>query len=145
VGTISANATLPKCYNGDGSSPSYSTSNVFCSFIQRDSNGQLNNIAATSANLGSYDTAGIDIQADWYVDLDALGIGKSQSRLLFNTVVSYLDSFEIQNFEGAPTVDYAGSIAASPATPSLAGALSPASPIRRRPSMWVCSGGTSVI
>ncbi len=65
---------------------------------------------ATSANLGGYDTADIDIQADWYMDLDALGLGKAGSRLAFNTVVSYLDSFKIQNFAGAPTVGYAGSI-----------------------------------
>ncbi len=110
VGTISTNAILPKCYNGDGSNPGYDASNVFCSFIQRDPNGALNNVVATSANLGSYDTAGIDIQADWYMDLDALGLGKTGSRLAFNTVVSYLDSFKIQNFVGAPTVDYAGSI-----------------------------------
>lgn len=109
IGTITAPVTLNQCFNANGSNPDYSASNIFCQQIQRDAGGNIDEILTPRLNLASYKTAGIDFQLDWSADLAAFGLGDS-GRVGFNLLLSYLDSYKIQNLEGAPFTDYAGTI-----------------------------------
>ena len=53
VGTIDTSLQLEKCFNEDGSNPTYSQSNQFCQLFQRDpATGQIANGQETLQNLG---------------------------------------------------------------------------------------------
>lgn len=102
-----------KCFNLDGSNPSYSNTDVYCQLITRDSNtGAITDISTPYLNLGGYKTSGIDIQFEWRAPLDAVGLGEGQISL--QSVVNYLDSYKIQTLPGTPSAEYAGTIGVPP-------------------------------
>ncbi len=105
ISVVPGLTTLSKCYNLDGSNPSYDNSNTFCQLLNRDSNGLLQIIQTPYLNLGMLSTAGIDLDFSWRPSLDAMGMDVAGNMFL-RTNVSYTDSFEIQTIEGDPTVDY---------------------------------------
>ncbi len=71
VGTVDANIALQQCYNANGvSNPTYSASNPFCQLITRDTlSGNVVNVASNNQNLSGAEVSGIDIQANWSMDL----------------------------------------------------------------------------
>lgn len=110
VGRITGQVAMSKCFNADGSNPTYSITNYYCTLITRlTGTGTINLIETPLLNLGGYRTSGIDIQADWNIDLDRLG-AKGWGKLHLGTVASYLDSFKIQNLPNAPFREYGGTI-----------------------------------
>jgi outer membrane receptor protein involved in Fe transport len=111
IGTITNLLATQRCFNADGSNPTYSQSNYYCSLISRDhSNGLITLIQNPLFNLGGYKTSGIDVTGDWAFDLDALGLKGNPGRLSISTDINYLISFDIQTVAGGPSVDYAGTI-----------------------------------
>jgi iron complex outermembrane receptor protein len=109
IGNISGPIAVQRCFNADGSNPTYDNNNEFCRFISREaSTGQIGSILNPRLNLGGYRTAGIDIAALWPIPLPELGLPGGTVSL--GTDVSYLDKFEIQTLPGAPFLDYAGTI-----------------------------------
>ncbi len=109
IGQITNNVALSQCFDPTAN-PGLSNSNYYCSLLTRDpANGQLSLIRNPLLNLASYSSSGIDTQLDWRVNFDEIGLGTRGSFAL-NTVVSYLESFEIQNLASAPTLEYAGTI-----------------------------------
>ncbi len=92
--------SLSKCYNADGSNPTYALGNYFCNFIQRDpGTGQLSNSAATSQNAGGLKASGIDFQFDWGFALSAipyLGASDKWGSLSFNLVGSWQNDFDLR-------------------------------------------------
>jgi hypothetical protein len=54
-----------KCYNLDGSNPTYSATNDFCRLVNRDSTGQLSNVSTPFLNLGALETDGVEVQMHW--------------------------------------------------------------------------------
>jgi len=110
VGVITASVGLNRCFNADGSSnPTYDPTNFYCTLTRRNVNGGIEEQAQPTLNLASYKTSGVDLQADWGFDLQDLGLGDVGS-LNFNLVLSYLMKYEIQNLNGQPYLDYAGTI-----------------------------------
>lgn len=109
IGTITAPVTLSQCFNSNGSNSSFSASNIFCQQIQRDAGGNISEVLTPRLNLASYKTSGIDVQFDWNADVEAFGLGDN-GRIGLNLLVSYLDSYKIQNIAGASFADYAGTI-----------------------------------
>ncbi|MDE2042468.1 MAG: TonB-dependent receptor, partial [Alphaproteobacteria bacterium] len=65
ISKLAGLTTLSKCFNLDGSNPSYAATNYYCSLIQRDANGQLVGIAEPYLNQGGLKTDGIEIQVNW--------------------------------------------------------------------------------
>lgn len=110
VGQITGQVAMSKCFNADGSNPTYSNTNLYCSLITRLAGpGTIDVIRTPLLNLGGYKTSGVDFQADWTIDWGALGADRL-GKLHLGTVVNYLDSFRIQNLPGAPFREYGGTI-----------------------------------
>jgi len=111
VGELSVTDIFNKCFNGDGSNPTYSQSNQYCSAITpRQADGSLNTVLIQKLNLGSMQTSGIDMAFDWTVPL-----GSNSNTLALNLAANRLLSFDIQNLPGGVTLDYSGTIATSSA------------------------------
>lgn len=78
-----------KCFNVDGSNPSYDVNNDFCKLITRDSDGYRATVDTPYSNLGGIQTSGIDVQFNWAFPVLA-------GRLNVNTVVNFLDYYRDQ-------------------------------------------------
>lgn len=111
VGPLSIAQGFQFCFNQGGNNPNYDPDNYYCSLIDRNTeSGVPLNPGQPLLNLGQYTVSGIDVQLDWRLNLEDLGVGANSGRFDINTAVSYLDSFQIQDLPGATTYDYAGSI-----------------------------------
>jgi iron complex outermembrane receptor protein len=60
-------SVLNKCYNLDGSNPSYSATNEYCQLINRDATGQITTVTTPYLNLGAVETDGVEVQMHWGV------------------------------------------------------------------------------
>lgn len=108
ISSTGAQTAISKCYNLDGSNPGYDASNLYCGLIDRTFNGPGSlRINQPFLNLGGYRTSGIDSQIDWTVDMEALGL---RGELRFNTALTYVEKFEIQQLPGDPFLDYSGTV-----------------------------------
>ena len=108
ISQVSAVTTLNKCYNLDGSNPNYDASNAFCTLIARDATGGISLVQTPYLNLGGLRTRGIDLQADWRLNLpDTFGL---PGRFHLNVAVNFLKHYRVQILPGAPFVEYAGTI-----------------------------------
>lgn len=108
ISVVPGLTALSKCYNLDGSNPGYSSTNAFCSLLQRDSNGLLQVIQTPYLNLGGLKTSGIDLQVAWSSALGDLGLGDNSGRILLNTGVGYSKEFAVQTLPGSQFQDYGG-------------------------------------
>ena len=110
IGTITASEGLARCFNTDGTSNSnYDPKNYFCSLTTRDSSGGISSQLQPTVNLAAYEVSGMDIQADILLDLEDFGAGKIGT-LGINFVASNTLEYKLQNVEGAPFLDFAGTI-----------------------------------
>lgn len=104
IGPVSGGTALSKCYNLDGSNPSYDAANVYCQIIQRNATtGGVDIIATPYFNLGGLRTSGVDAQIDWQFPL---GPGNLDVNLLAN----FTNSYEVQLLEGSAWQEFAGTI-----------------------------------
>ena len=120
ISVIPGVTALSKCFNLDGSNPTYAANNYFCSLQSRDANGQLVSISIPYLNLGGLKTDGIDIQASWRASFADLGLQRLPGEVYVNTGVSYTASFKVQTLPNTPFVDYVGTntiVGATPAGP----------------------------
>ncbi len=102
ISQLSLVTSIPQCFNATGANPTYDANNFYCSFIRRDSNGNVGGVFPV-LNLGSFRTDGIDVQFDWAANVGAEGT------LSLRANSTYLRSFKIQNLPNGPIFDYAGS------------------------------------
>lgn len=110
IGVVSSQNSVQKCFNVDGSNPGFDPNNFFCQNISRDpTTGRISNVLQPTLNLGGYKTRGVDVQFDWRIGLDAVGLSSTRT-LGLSTVITYLDSFKIQTVPGARWYDYAGTV-----------------------------------
>lgn len=66
IGVLPGGQALDKCYNLDGSNPTYSASSTYCALPIRDpTTGQLASILQETQNLGAIKTRGFDLQFDF--------------------------------------------------------------------------------
>ena len=105
ISTVPGLTVLSKCYNLDGSNPGYSVNNLYCQLIQRDSTGQIVNVATPYLNLGSLKTDGVEVQANWGVPAPFLG---QTGKLYINSAVGWLHSYKVQLLPGGPFLNYTG-------------------------------------
>ena len=114
VGTIGAATSLTYCYNnpkGSPSNPTFAANNLFCQLIVRDpASGNVVKAIETNANLGSYETDGIDFQVDWGFGLGAIGLKDDWGRLTFNYVGTYLLNYDVQSIPGGNIDHRAGTV-----------------------------------
>lgn len=111
IGSVTGLLTVSKCYNADGSNPTYDPSNYFCRQVDRETaSGLISVINTPVLNLGGYRTAGVDAQLDWRMPLADMGLGDLPGTLSANIVASYLDKYQIQNLPDSPFQEYAGTV-----------------------------------
>jgi iron complex outermembrane recepter protein len=108
ISTVPGLTTLAKCYNLDGSNPTYSATDQFCQLLERDPSGQLSIIGQPFLNLGGLRTDGVEAQVDWSVRLADIGLGGGNAKVYVISAVGWLRHFEIQTLPGTPFQDFAG-------------------------------------
>jgi len=107
ISVVPGLTALSKCYNLDGSNPSYAPTNAFCALLQRDANGLLQLIRTPYLNLGRLRTSGVDLQLSWSANFADMGMG-DVGTLIFSTGVGYTDEFAVQTLPNTPFQDYIG-------------------------------------
>ncbi|GAB3472350.1 TonB-dependent receptor [Massilia terrae] len=110
ISAVPAASALNKCYNLDGSNPSYSPTNPFCQLISRDANGLLTQVAAPYLNLGLLKTSGVDVQLDWHFKLAALGLPANWGSFGVNTGANFLHSYQSQALPGDAIQEFKGTV-----------------------------------
>jgi outer membrane receptor protein involved in Fe transport len=108
ISTVPGITALSKCYNLDGSNPSYSNTNQFCALLTRDPQGQLQTIGQPFLNLGGLKTDGVEIQFNWAVRLADIGAGDGSGRIYLNSAIDWLNHYEIQTLPGTAFQDFSG-------------------------------------
>jgi outer membrane receptor protein involved in Fe transport len=121
IGVLPGGLSLDKCFNLDGSNPSYSSANQYCQLLTRDPvTGGITSLLQVTANLGALKTRGIDAEYDWSFGLQSLGV-PSSGVLELKTVASRLIDYEVQALPGGPFSDYTNTV--SPPTGGSYGSL----------------------
>ena len=106
ISVVAGLTTLSKCYNLDGSNPTYSQTNSYCQLISRDASGQLSLIGLPYLNLGGLKTRGIDLQLGWRPQLGDLGLASAKGGLTLSTAIAYVSDYEIQQLPNGPWTNY---------------------------------------
>jgi iron complex outermembrane recepter protein len=103
--------SLDKCFNLDGSNPTYSNSNQYCQLLTRDPvTGGITSLLQETDNLGALKTRGIDVEFNWDFGLDSLGIPAPGGVIELKTVASRLLDYEVQALPGGPFSDYTNTV-----------------------------------
>ncbi|MGH6780499.1 MAG: TonB-dependent receptor domain-containing protein [Sphingomonadaceae bacterium] len=111
IGLITGAVLVQRCFNGQGdSNPTYDPKNYYCGLIGRGPSGGFATLSTPLLNLAGYRTSGVDLQVDWSVSAGDVGLDDRWGALSVNAVVSYMDRYSIQTLQGAPFVNYAGTI-----------------------------------
>lgn len=106
ISAIPGLTVLSKCYNLDGTNPTYSTTNTYCQLINRDSNtGQILTVNTPYQNLGGVKTDGIEAQIHW--GTPAAFVGQS-ARFTIDSAIGWLHSYKVQLLPGAAFLNYTG-------------------------------------
>ncbi len=115
ISVVPGLTALSKCYNLDGSNPTYSVSNPFCALIQRDSTGQLNIVNTPYLNLGGLKTNGVDVELAWSAALADMGLASVPGRVFANSGIGFSPQYAVQTLPGSSFQNFAGTntIAAS--------------------------------
>ncbi|RMF17469.1 MAG: TonB-dependent receptor, partial [Alphaproteobacteria bacterium] len=101
IGALSAQNTIDLCFeSGD-------INNEFCQLITRRPDGNIDIVTATNRNIGTLRVRGLDLQADYSIDLADLGLGNAGSLDLF-FLGTWFDTNKFQPFPGADFVECAG-------------------------------------
>ncbi len=108
ISVVPGLTALSKCYNLDGSNPTYSAANPFCTLIQRDSSGLLSVINTPYLNLGGLKTDGVDIQVAWSVALADMGFTSATGDIFVNSGIGYSPDFSVQTVPGSNFQNYGG-------------------------------------
>lgn len=96
---------LSKCFNLDGSNPSYSVTNEFCALISRDAQGQLLSVSTPFLNLGALKTDGVEVQIHFGRPAPFLA---ESGTIYIDSTIGWLNDFSVQLLPGAPFLDYTG-------------------------------------
>lgn len=106
ISSVPGLTVLSKCYNLDGSNPTYALTNPYCALIQRDATtGQILQVNTPYLNLGALKTDGIEAQVHWGTGAKFLG---NSARAYVDTAIGWLHSYKVQLLPGAAFLDYTG-------------------------------------
>jgi iron complex outermembrane receptor protein len=105
ISQLDFNTIVDKCFNIDGSNPTYSISNFYCGLLgtRSQNNGQMFNVQTPFANTGGFKTAGIDVEANWITDIgEATGWGPDAGTMSVALNGNYQDYFKQQILPNQP-------------------------------------------
>jgi iron complex outermembrane recepter protein len=106
IGGLGIFTIVQRCFNRDGSNPTYDPANLWCSLYERnEANGGVEMADQTQRNLSELNIDGVDFTADW-----AFGAGPGD--LAFQLVGTWLGTNESRTLitPNDPTYDFAGTI-----------------------------------
>ena len=133
ISPLTGAIALQKCFNLDGSNPTYSADNYYCKLFPRDPNsGQFQNIGLPYQNLGGERTSGIDFDSSWRMPLGMFGLGGGERFGVFSFRLSgnYLVSFRQKAAPNSSFQEFVGTVGAvngslpTPVLPRVKGVLS---------------------
>jgi outer membrane receptor protein involved in Fe transport len=122
ISVVPGLTALSKCYNLDGSNPTYSQANQFCGLLQRDSNGMLQIINTPYFNLGGLKTDGVDLQFGWNAALAEMGLSSIPGKLSIDTGIGFSPQYAVQTLPGTTFANFAGTNTIAP-TSTTAGSF----------------------
>ncbi|WP_404370704.1 TonB-dependent receptor domain-containing protein [Sphingomonas sp. MMS24-J45] len=105
ISSVPGLTVLSKCFNLDGTNPTYSNANAYCQLIQRDATGQIVTVATPYLNLGGLKTDGVEIQA--HVGLPVRIAGAS-GKVYADTAIGWTRGYKVQLLPNTAFVDYTG-------------------------------------
>lgn len=111
IAGIARQTSINQCY--DNGSGVYDASSVFCSNIVRfnsgPSVGAIQELNALQQNLATIETAGVDVQASYFLGLNDVFTDTSWALgdLNFTLTYGYLEKWEQEAFPGAEVIDFA--------------------------------------
>ncbi|GAA0614211.1 TonB-dependent receptor [Brevundimonas kwangchunensis] len=110
IAPIASADQIQSCFNANGQNPTYDPNNEFCRLFSRDPlSGNIFNATERNDNLTSLKTSGIDMQVDWRVVMEDVGL-PAWGNLSLNVIVGWLESRERQSIEGGTFVERVGTI-----------------------------------
>jgi len=102
IGTLSYDTVFEQCMSSQYNPTNTLSGNQYCAFIQRNQEtGGVLRVSAPRANLGHYETSGVDVQFNWRRSLGEGNLG-------LNVLASFLDTYEIQDTPASKPVDIVG-------------------------------------
>jgi iron complex outermembrane recepter protein len=108
ISTVNPLTSLSKCYNLDGSNPTYSNSNIFCQQLTRDATGDLSLVSQKYLNLGLLKTDGVEMQVNWGLRPADIGLGSLGGKLYLSSAIGWLNQYEVKTLPGSPVQDFSG-------------------------------------
>ncbi len=108
ISPISPVFVYEQCFNANGvSNPTLTVAgNPYCSMIGRQPiTGERDTVQTPYVNQGALNTSGVDLTVNWAKDFSDGG------SFFFNTVVSYLNEFKMQDSPTQPFLDARGTLA----------------------------------
>jgi len=103
IAVIDASTFVSRCYDATYN-PSFSDSNVFCGFFNRDaSTSEIVDAAELNENLAQFEAAGVDVQVDWAGEV-------GPGTLSANWIATHLTKWDRQALPGDPFSDLTGTI-----------------------------------
>jgi iron complex outermembrane recepter protein len=116
IGAVSVDTVFDQCLN-IAFNPTFDPTAPACQQIVRDpNNGGPGSINVSYTNQGHIETSGVDLQVDYGLDLQDMGMNLPGS-FSFNFLVNWVDSFETQANPNTPVVEWVGTL--GPDTPGL--------------------------
>lgn len=113
IASIPASTQLQGCFNFKGENPTYSNTNSYCQLFVRDPlTGNVAQATSTNGNLGGLKTSGVDVQIDWSLSLEEVGM-PDWGRVSVNVVLGWLESRQLQEVPGGPWTERVGTIDSS--------------------------------
>lgn len=111
IGVTDGQQALNKCFNLDGSNPSYAADNYYCGLFSRNATtGVIENVQQPTQNLGAYKTSGLDIQFNWQVPAADIGLRAFDGSFGLTSAVSYLFGYKLQSVKGGSWADYTNTV-----------------------------------
>lgn len=110
IETAPAGEILLLCFNYKGGNPTYSAASPYCANVDytadTDTGGPMVTANDTS-NISKLETAGIDVQIDYGVELGGAG------KLRLNLLTNFLEKYDF-TYPGIPTLEFGGTIGPEP-------------------------------
>lgn len=105
ISSVPGLTVLSKCFNLDGSNPTYSNANSYCQLIQRDATGQVVTVSTPYLNLGGLKTDGVEFQAHLGLPLAIAG---GAGKVYVDTAVGWTRNYKVQLLPNTAFLDYTG-------------------------------------
>ncbi len=110
IGTISAADQLLGCFNSAGQNPTYDPNNGYCQLFKRDPlSGSIFDARELNGNLAVLKTSGADLQVDWRVVMEDVGL-PAWGNLNLNVILGWLESRQRQDVDGGAFNERVGTI-----------------------------------